>query len=45
MCDGGDCAEVSNRVDWWDSVNSVINVILSSWSLRFFLPFFNFCMI
>ena len=42
MCDGGDCAEVSDRVDWWDSVNSVINFIAVT-VIKFFFFFFYFC--
>ena len=44
-CDGGDCAEVSDRVDWWDSVNSVINVIVVTVIAVFLIFFLNFCMI
>ena len=42
MCDGGDCAEVSNRVDWWDSVNSVINFsfVVTVIAIFFFFTFF-----
>jgi len=44
MCDGGDCAEVSSRVDWWDSVNSVINFVVTVIAI-FFLLSFDFCVI
>jgi len=40
MCDGGDCAEGSNRVDWWDSVNSVINFIVVTVIAIYFFFYF-----
>jgi hypothetical protein len=45
MCVGGDCAEMSDRVDWWDSVNSVINFIFVTDIAFFFLRSFDFCVI
>jgi len=39
MCDGGDCAEVSDRIDCWDSVNSVINFVVTVIAI-FLLLFF-----
>ena len=44
MCYGGDCAEVSNRVNWWDSENSVINFIVVT-VIAIFLLSFDFCVI
>jgi hypothetical protein len=45
MCDGGDCAEVSDRFVCWDSVNSVINFIVVTVIAIFFLLSFDFCVI
>ena len=46
MCDGGDCAEVSDSVVWWDSVNSVISfIVVTVIAIFFFLLSFDFCVI